>query len=248
MSNRHEGDEWAAVAAPMARLAQAIADPSQDQEAVCTAGLSVLLQLVPEADAGSVSVATPHAPAKVVAATSKIAALADQLQHKLSCGPAVEALSGDALVVTDDVGTDARWPELAGPLVEAGIHAALSCCLPCGDDRHAALSLFAIAPGAFDEAARSRVAALASYLATALLALTYRDRVTQLEHAVQSNREIGIATGIVMTRRLCTADQAFAELRRASEHQHRKLREVAERVITTGEWGDATVEQGDERG
>lgn len=58
----------------------------------------------------------------------------------------------------------------------------------------------------------------------------------------RANREIGIATGIVMTRRPCTADQAFAELRRASERQHRKLREVAERVIVTGAWEDSTAE------
>lgn len=186
MRNRQGGEQWTAAAAPMARLAQAIADPAQDQEAVCTVGLEVMLELVPEAEAGSVSVATAHAPAKVVAATSRVASLAEQLQYQLGCGPSVEALSGHALVATDDVARDARWPELADPLVDAGIHVLLSCCLPCEDDRHAALSLFASVPGAFDEATKAPVAALASYMATALLAITYRERATQLGHALQS--------------------------------------------------------------
>jgi len=60
----------------------------------------------------------------------------------------------------------------------------------------------------------------------------------QLEGALQSNREIGMAIGVLMGRGGMTQDEAFALLRRASQHLHRKLREVAAEVVDTGQLPD----------
>jgi hypothetical protein len=61
-----------------------------------------------------------------------------------------------------------------------------------------------------------------------------QSQVANLEIALNSNRDIGTAIGILMNAHLVTQDQAFTMLRTVSQHSHRKLREVANDVIFTG--------------
>ena len=88
-----------------------------------------------------------------------------------------------------------------------------------------------------DTAARRGSAALASVPAPAgwrsRLAAA-EDRSAQLERALASNRRIGIAVGILMTRLHLTDVQALELLRNASQRRNVKLRELAEDVIYTG--------------
>lgn len=60
------------------------------------------------------------------------------------------------------------------------------------------------------------------------------EQVTNLKVALQSNRRIGIAIGIVMSQRRITDEAAFLALRGASQNSNRKLRDVAEDVIYAG--------------
>ena len=57
------------------------------------------------------------------------------------------------------------------------------------------------------------------------------EEVEQLRAALVSNRRISMAMGILMRDRNVDEDQAFAYLRRVSQHSNRKLREIAEDVI-----------------
>lgn len=66
------------------------------------------------------------------------------------------------------------------------------------------------------------------------------DQAANLEVALHSNRDIGTAIGILMTLHLVTQEEAFAMLRTASQHGHRKLRDLANDVIFTGSLGAAT--------
>lgn len=59
-------------------------------------------------------------------------------------------------------------------------------------------------------------------------------RAGNLEEALATNREIGQAIGILMATDHVTAEQAFEQLRTASQHTHRKLREIAADVAETG--------------
>ena len=60
-------------------------------------------------------------------------------------------------------------------------------------------------------------------------------RAEHLEKALASNRRIGMAIGILMARRQLTEEQAFDCLRVESQRRNVKLREIAERVIYTGD-------------
>ena len=59
--------------------------------------------------------------------------------------------------------------------------------------------------------------------------------VGQLRNALQSNRTTGTAVGMVMTRYELDAQQAFKVLARISQQSNRKLHDIAEALVRTGE-------------
>ena len=74
--------------------------------------------------------------------------------------------------------------------------------------------------------------AFAHHASLALGAAIERDN---LNRAVAARHRVGLAQGILMTRRQLTAGQAFALLKRESQNTHVKLRTIAQRVIQTGD-------------
>lgn len=61
-----------------------------------------------------------------------------------------------------------------------------------------------------------------------------RQAAVDLSTALESNREIGAATGILMAKRHVTQAEAFDLLRVASQTRHVKLRALAREVVETG--------------
>jgi AmiR/NasT family two-component response regulator len=61
-----------------------------------------------------------------------------------------------------------------------------------------------------------------------------RTKIAHMEVALITCRRIGAAMGIIMAQRKVTEEQAFDLMRIASQHSHRKLREVADDVVLTG--------------
>jgi ANTAR domain len=74
--------------------------------------------------------------------------------------------------------------------------------------------------------------AFARHASLALGAAMERDN---LNRAVAARHRVGLAQGILMTRRQLAAGQAFALLKRESQNTHVKLRTVAQGVIQTGD-------------
>jgi AmiR/NasT family two-component response regulator len=99
------------------------------------------------------------------------------------------------------------------------------------------LTLYATASDAFDTAQRNLAAALAAQAALALGAafveLEAGVREEQLREAIESRDVIGQAKGILMAREGCTADAAFDVLRRASQRENMKLRDIAARLAAS---------------
>jgi hypothetical protein len=65
-----------------------------------------------------------------------------------------------------------------------------------------------------------------------------RQRADNLEVALESNREIGQALGILMYTHKLTSQQAFNLLRRASQDTNRKVRDIAAEICATGMLAD----------
>ena len=55
--------------------------------------------------------------------------------------------------------------------------------------------------------------------------------VVNLERALASRELIGMAVGVIIARQRCTPDEAFDVLRRASQRENRRVRDIAEEMV-----------------
>jgi ANTAR domain len=78
-----------------------------------------------------------------------------------------------------------------------------------------------------------KVAEAFAHLASLALG-TVKER-DNLNRAAVARHRVGLAQGLLMTRRQLTADQAFTLLQRQSQNSHVKLRTIAQTVIQTGD-------------
>jgi hypothetical protein len=144
---------------------------------------------------------------------------------------------GDSLYVTGKVGTDSRWSEWGRRVsAEVGINSVLSQRLHLQDQRGvvAGLNLYSDAHDAFDRAAVGVALILATHGGLALSQSLASHRAGNLSRALQSNREIGVAMGILMHVHRFTREEAFDVLRVASQNSNRKLAAIAAEVADTG--------------
>jgi len=166
------------------------------------------------------------------APTGKLPLEIDRLQQDLSEGPCLDAVFEHPTVHLDDIHEEARWPRFSRLAAENGLGSLLSFQLFVIGDNLGALNLYATQPHAFDEASESVGLVFASHAAIALAGAQQEER---LRTAIAGRDLIGQAKGILMERFRLTADQAFQALARVSMATNRKVREVAEDFVRTGE-------------
>jgi ANTAR domain/GAF domain len=171
------------------------------------------------------------------ASTSHQAERADALQYEIGSGPCVDAVRQDSAYVTGDVSAEPRWSTW-GPRAntEVGVNSVLSQRLHLHEHTGvvAGLNIYSDAKDAFDRAAMGVALVLATYGAVALSEQLATNRATNLMKALQSNREIGVAMGILMHQHRFTRQEAFDVLKVASQNSNRKLSDIAAEVADTG--------------
>ena len=192
--------------------------------------------LVPE---GETSITLVRAgKAWTAAFTGQLALDLDEGQYEADYGPCLDCAVSGATVHISDMTTEDRWPTYSPRAVELGCRSSLSLPLPLLQDVCGALNVYSAKPDAFDEGDLELAATMASYAATPLVnAIEYTqavDLATQLREAMNSRATIEQAKGILMERHKLTADTAFDVLVKASQTQNRKLREVAEDLVSSG--------------
>lgn len=225
----------------VAKLAELFADLGKDllSERGLDGTLGLItarsLTLVPAAQHAAISRGRPGR-FETVAETSELPVLVDQIQYDLGSGPCVDAATHRDVYRTGNLAADPRWPEFGRrAAAEYGICSMLSVRLFLeDDDLVAALNLYSTVPDAFDESDQTVVMMLATHASTATVAARLHEQVRHLERALQSNRTIGMAMGVLMNQYKITQNEAFDLLRMASQHGHRKLAEVAREVTETG--------------
>jgi hypothetical protein len=194
------------------------------------------LQTVPGAQHASVTVSRRNEFDTPIA-TSELPPRVDAIQYELNSGPCVDAVLDDSIYRTGDLETDPRWPEFGKRAVaDLGVRSMLAVRLYCDvPNLRAALNLYSVEHDAFDEAAVPVAIVLATHASLALTAAGRSEQIVNLEQALASNREIGVAIGVLMTRHLVTQQHAFDLLRMASQRSHRKIRDIASQVVATGD-------------
>jgi len=174
-----------------------------------------------------------------VAATDDRIRRADAIQYELGSGPCLDAIVSRSMYRPRDLRNDDRWPDYGRRVAdELGLDSMLAyrMLLPA-DDTVAGLNLYAEQPGAFSDRDALLGLLLATHGAQVATSVILGRRVEHLKHALQSNRGIGVAIGVLMATHKVTEQQAFDLLRIASQNSNRKLVDVAADVVETG-WLD----------
>lgn len=223
------GLSWLALLAEAAR--EIHPDKSEEVDQTAASITSSALSLVPGATSAAITVVDRRRRTiRTLAATDQVPDGLNRVQQQVQCGPCLNVLGEEPMVRTDDLATDVRWPDFARAAVQAGVHSLLSVRLSVPDHNQAfgALSLYSTERGGFDDDSLLVATAYATHAAIAL------DKAT-LGRALDNRDVIGQAKGILIERYRMTGEAAFDLLVQASQHTNRRLLEVAEHLVTTGD-------------
>ena len=159
----------------------------------------------------------------------------DQAQYDAGRGPCLDAMRLGEINRIDDTETATLWPEFARAAADLGVRSTLSLPMRVGSRVVGGFNMYSRTVGAFtDEVVdtQMRFAALAGLAVAGSLAYWHQHGLVQhLEEALKSRPVIDQAKGMIMAREGVNADEAFDILRRASQRQNRKLRDLAVEVV-----------------
>ncbi|MGH3502101.1 MAG: GAF and ANTAR domain-containing protein [Nocardioidaceae bacterium] len=171
-----------------------------------------------------------HQHIEVAASTDPLVAKIEQLQLDFGEGPCMAAITQHDSFLVNDTRTDDRWPQWAAQVATLGVRSVLSVRLFTRQTDLGSLNLFALQPDAFDHDDDAVAHILAQHASVALAAARQESTLWQ---AIDARKLIGQAQGILMERFDLTAEDAFSVLRRYSQDNNVKLREVAQRLLDT---------------
>ncbi|HEY4624880.1 MAG TPA: GAF and ANTAR domain-containing protein [Blastococcus sp.] len=197
---------------------------------------------LPGACEASISLVAGEGPSTLVF-TGRLAIDCDHHQYEHGEGPCLHAAKTGELVQIDDMRAETRWHDYVREAAERGAGSSLSTPLLGGEPLSGALNVYARQPHAFHERSRAVAMRLAPYAAVTIARMsacqaardTADNLADNLEAALQSRAVIDQAKGILMERHKLSADRAFEVLAQASMRTNTKLRDVADRLVNTGE-------------
>jgi GAF domain-containing protein len=167
---------------------------------------------------------------ETVAVTDPVVEQSDQLQLECDEGPTLDVLAErDTILVPDTIG-ELRYPDWAPKAAALGLRSVLSVRLATTGSTLGVLQLFNTEPYAFETDDDAVAHILARH---ASVALANAREEASLWQAIDARKLVGQAQGILMERFGIDSDQAFAVLRRYSQDNNIKLRDVAQRLIDT---------------
>jgi GAF domain-containing protein len=178
--------------------------------------------------------------ASTVASSGELALELDQEQYRLGAGPCLSAAATGQPSEIADTRVDQQWPDFSAVAAKAGCDSMLSYPLPVREQVSGALNVYARELTTADERTRFLLARLTAH-AVVPVSNTYLyeaavERAEHLQSALDSRAVIDQAKGILMERFRLTPDAAFHALTRVSMETNTKLRDVALRFVTTGEF------------
>ena len=177
----------------------------------------------------------PNGRPLTVASSDQFASQVDELQYGLDQGPCLSAVRTGQIVRIDDLAVDTRWRQYAVRALAHGVRCSLSFPLGAAGDMVGALNLYSREVGFFGEAETRHAERFAQRASTAVgIAARMAHQVVlseQLRASLASRSVIDQALGVLMAEQRCTAAEAFAILRSASQNRNLKLRQVAEDVV-----------------
>ena len=230
-----EGPSTVVNAATHADLAAIVLD-TQPLGAVLRKIAELAVKSIPGADEASITLIERGKP-KTVAFSGQLAITLDERQYESGQGPCLDAAVSGQTIVLDTHDEHCRYPEFSHEARRQGVRHVLAVGMATLQQTSGALNIYGSgSAGAFDPQVREAAASFAGYAAVTLFnAALYAgalDEVAQMQQAMATRSGIEQAKGIIMGQRRCTADEAFSILVDASSRTNRKLRDVAQGIIS----------------
>jgi GAF domain-containing protein len=216
----------------------ALSLPQESLDSVLQAVADLTKRVIPTPVEASVSVLIADRPATFVY-TGQLALDADESQYGRGYGPCLHAASRGETVEVADTRTETRWADYMRDAARRGVLSSLSIPLGSPERLAAGLNIYAREPDGFDEGSRAAATKFAHFAGVAAANMrayqTSRDVADNLQLALESRATIDQAKGILIERHKLTPDQAFQVLVHASMGTNRKLRDLADHLVRTGE-------------
>jgi GAF domain-containing protein len=172
------------------------------------------------------------------------------LQYDVGEGPCLLAIHEGMTVQVDEFASESRFRSFAAVAIAGGVASCLSLPVTIAGKTAGGLNLYGEAVRAYDgESVRAgeEIARQAAVVVAGARAYERSLKLVDLLHvAIGSRSEIEQAKGILMARSHCDADQAFDILRRASQRQNVKLRDIAHSIVAHTAAGTTGVSPEDE--
>ncbi|GAA1844263.1 GAF and ANTAR domain-containing protein [Microlunatus capsulatus] len=172
---------------------------------------------------------------RTVVFTGPLAPYLDERQYGRKFGPCLDAALTGSTITVHTADRDGDYPEFAAVAAGRGVTRVLAVGLPIPQTTIGALNLYSTASEAFTPESVQLAETFAGYAAVAVFnAVMYDAAVAEsrnLHEALKTRAVIEQAKGILMGLRHCSAEQAFSLLTQASQHQNRKLHEIATEVV-----------------
>jgi GAF domain-containing protein len=199
--------------------------------------VDLVAQAMPAGSEVSITLVRGDCPT-TAAFTGQLADGLDEAQYERGYGPCLEAAVSGQFIEIADARSEDRWPEYVLTFLERGALSSLAAPVPA-PHLSGGLNVYARSAQAFSDDHRSALTAFAAYAGAALTnldaLLDARDLAQNLQKAMEFRSVIEQAKGILIERHKLTADQAFRLLAESSMHTNRKVRDVAEDLVLTGE-------------
>jgi len=160
----------------------------------------------------------------------------DEAQYRTGEGPCMSAFRDGLVYRIDSTATDSRWPEFSRTAAAHDIRSTLSVPLSARGETLGALNLYAEVEGAFTDGHASIVRVFAGQasiaLANAQVYWDVRQLSENLTEAIKTRETISQAVGILMAGGGRSPHAAFQVLANASQRENRKVRDIAEEIVT----------------
>jgi transcriptional regulator with GAF, ATPase, and Fis domain len=205
---------------------------ADEPDDVLREAVQAAMELVPGAEAGSVTAVVGRSHVVHKAESGLLPARVDAMMSEFDEGPCLDALRERLIVRVDDMRREVRWPRFAPRAAELGALSMLAFPMFVKDDSLCALNLYAEPAHAFTDESEHVGRLLAAHAA---VAYSGAQRAENLLAAIETRDLIGQAVGLLMERYSITADRAFGTLVRFSRQTNRKLRDVATELIRNAE-------------
>ncbi|MGN6301412.1 MAG: GAF and ANTAR domain-containing protein [Angustibacter sp.] len=222
--------ERSAVAQTFAELARVVhGQPGLDE--VCQAIVDAATHLVPGCDHASIML-RERGRFRTAASSDQVAHRVDELEREVGTGPCVDAIESESYQLDADISRHSHWPELASRVMaETPVRGMAGYGLLVDGRKTGALNLFCDTADGLSAASADAGVVLASFASVALGGSSSHEEARTLAEGMASNREIGMAIGLLMASHGLGAEEAFATLRKASSHLNRKISSIARELV-----------------